>query len=174
MQIQRLIHKPEIKKACKFLDKYLGQGLHIPENYYFDYMGRTAIFGGFNYGKLVAASSCKVLGHDDLSHIDSYFLDNIKYETTGFLESAAIKPKFRGQGFGKEMVNRRIDFLMSYGVTDIVALCWLSGQERQSLPLLTKMGFTEVEHFIMPWAGEQCPVCGDDCSCNATLVHKKV
>ena len=88
------------------------------------------------------------------------------------LVSSAVIPSFQGIGIGKHMAQRRIRWATTMDCRWAVALCWESGRERTSLPLLTSLGFEEVERRTDAWTGMPCPVCGDNCQCSGVVVKR--
>jgi GNAT superfamily N-acetyltransferase len=158
-------HLNEFEQACSLFSRYTG-GTHSPEDYMND---KGVVFlAYYNLCQVLGAASILPLD-DNLDDIDSYFLSDIKDAT--LIESIAVEKTFQKQGFGKFLLSLALEYCEEVS-PHVVALCWESPLERQSLILFKDFGFKEVEHFKAPWAGEWCPVCGDNCICDATLVYK--
>ena len=169
VKYKRLTTKKEISEGCTLLDKYLGENFH-PVKFYYD-QPEITMYGALDGDTIIGVGTAMLLD-TNLEDYDSYFLQTIGPDC-GFLESAAIDENYRGRGIGKMLAITRMDILVHMGCDEVVALCWQSNQERTSLPLLKKLGFKEVEHFIQPWDGENCTVCGPkNCTCDAVLVHR--
>lgn len=181
VRVRNLIRPKEIENACQLLNKYVG-GLHRSQ----DYDNDTSLILSLRNNEfgLIGAGTFMILD-DQLDGFDSYYLDWLWNDgdrceycdepiVVGYIESIAVIPELQGLGLGKILVERGLKFLESKGCTEVVAMCWLSGLKGQSLPLFEHLGFEEVEHFIQPWEGIPCVVCGDDCKCDATMVHKVI
>lgn len=74
----------------------------------------------------------------------------------------------RERGWGRILVAAAMQTLRA---NRYVALCWLNGTERSSLPMFTRLGW-KPEGPVMGglWAEHECVKCGATCSCSGRLV----
>lgn len=99
---------------------------------------------------------------------------------SGYIQDIAVHPDFRGQGYGKNLIQMCEDWcLRTIQVEDgyachIYAMCWMSGQPRYSYPTFTGLGYVFQAEFKEPWRGTVCLSCGMDCKCSGWLVKKSV
>ena len=168
MIFTRAITKDEIEQACDLFNLYVDPGHNVDD--YSD-IRTKAVFIAKHSGKIVGAVTCGFL-FDELDNFDSYWLSQ-NPGRLAWIESIAVEDRYQGRGYGKYLAEVAIAWCNKNISDRIVALCWESPKDRQSLILFKDLGFEEVEHFKHPWAGEYCVVCGNDCSCDATLVFKE-
>jgi GNAT superfamily N-acetyltransferase len=167
-------------EAAKFLDSFLGDGLHSPEVFlqWATKARDAALVGAFEGRRLLGASSCKVGSLDDWKDLECFeapgLWQRLQAKTVGILESTAVLPQYRGRGLGRRMAELRIEFLAGVGCRSIIALSWDNGTAQQSRPLLTSIGFVEKGYVRDIWEGQPCPFCGESCHCDGWLMEKFV
>ena len=95
--------------------------------------------------------------------------------TVGSLEAVAVDVAFRRRGLGGRLTSLMLDWMRQAGCDAAIALSWLSGRPDSSPPLFRRLGFREgptIERFYAAESIENdwaCPVCGQPCTCAATL-----
>jgi len=172
--IVRATSRKDIEQACVLLNTYAG-GIHDVDEYYDkdDVAVFVVYYERLYDSPILGAAIASRLDVEDMKDLDSYFLSEFeRTDDLTWIESIAVLPFIRGKGFGKRLTLECIKHCLTLS-NKILALCWESNLERQSLILFKDLGFEEVEHFKHPWLGEDCPVCITDCHCDATLVYKE-
>lgn len=130
----------------------------------------------------VGGSMVLVLDHDaavDELPDGQFDADTLAGERNGWLSFGVVDPAWRGQGIGRRLFDRRLEWLRSEAVDMVFGLGW--GREgASSRPLFDSRGFVPVQRFEAYYGSDDaprtaCPDCGvwpsDDgrCTCATTL-----
>lgn len=100
----------------------------------------------------------------------------------GDLFALAVRPRFRGRGVARMLVDARLDAFRRAGIESAFAESWVNPVDANSSPVFRSMDFTELATVPRYWYnGDRssatddqrgCPVCGDVCVCDAILFGK--
>ena len=105
--------------------------------------------------------------------------DALAGDRNGWLSFGVVDPAWRGQGIGRRLFDRRLEWLRSEAVDMVFGLGWERDGD-SSRPLFESRGFVPVQRFEAYYGSEDaprtaCPDCGvwpsDDsrCRCATTL-----
>ena len=159
--------------VAALLDEFLGDGLHDPD----DIAGTIAdpsggvVVTAYSTGAFIGAATAHVGDQLDRQSLAELWPTGRPAlpGRFGMLDSAVLRPGWRGQGIGRQLAEQRISHLAAVGVDAVVAYSWESGAAHRSRPVLEKIGFQPVVTVGGVWSGIPCPHCGSSCGCDATI-----
>lgn len=157
----------DYEAIAAILNDALGEGLY-DEDLLRDSEEHGYLATVYADGEIIGAGTARLLDEGD----DEIF-ELIGYERpsglAGYLESAALKPAFRGLGYGRELLEARLDWMREQDCESVWACAWPSREEHDSRHLLERSGFT-IYGRAQFWREVSCVFCGDDCICVGALM----
>ena len=147
----RIISVKARQEATALLHRCLGTDANLPPC-----DGRSIILGlqGYQLGTIAVATA------------------TVLPDGTGSLANAAVHPEFQGRGIGTDLVEARVNWLRSMGVTKaIVSEAWASRHGVNAAKPLVRNGFqlVRINEKGFAWC-KDCPACRPNaCECDAWI-----
>ena len=167
-----------VDAAVRLLNTTLGDGLYSHDGL----LELDAYEQGFGLkatvdGRLVAASVAQILTPEDMDYYDLFgppAHDRLHGHGATSLEAVAVEPAHRGKRIGRALLEQTMDWSITSGCNQFVAISWLGERNNPSWPLFEKLGFTafgesdEIYTRDSIENGWACPVDGNPCHFVAT------
>ncbi|MFN8369591.1 MAG: GNAT family N-acetyltransferase [Bacteriovoracaceae bacterium] len=125
------------------------QGRNLFDANYLDIKAKdqnSIVVAAFYENQLVGVGVSEII--NDLKFyipFDSQITDELKNIKVGSLTTLAILESHQGQGIGKKITKKRLEWLKEQGCKVIVGLSWVSGLKHTSDRVFEKMGFKAVK-----------------------------
>ena len=177
--------RAQVKACLSLLTKILGEGLYTLEALE-KIAGDTdsRLFGYAINERLVGAAMAGKLHEPGISFYSPFgteALRILKAHTVGVLRNSAVDENHRGQGIGRALLLKRLQWLKDMGCEYAVGLTWLHGKTGQSDRLYKASGFQQVGPTVSSFfkslserTGLRCPYCGFPCICSAAMFAKEL
>ncbi len=134
------------------------------------------VLGAFIEKELVAVGVAELIDNFDFYERFDPSLKNGNGTTAGSFSTLCVKEELQGQGIGKAISEKRLQYLKGKKVPFILGVSWVSGKKHTSDRVFEKMGFrpvNKVEKFFVETSLKkpfECPGCLEHpCSCSAIL-----
>ena len=105
--------------------------------------------------------------------LDTLDLDVRLASRNGLFHFCCVQSDWEGRGVGSAFYERRLERLTGQGVPRAFGVAWHRPSAPDSRALFEKYGFTRLmsvdRYYARVGRRPQCPVCGDECTCDASL-----
>lgn len=178
-------HHDYLKDILKLSDEALGEN-YLSENEFYQ-IGKSPdyycfvglydkIFAGFSFFQLVKPENLVQIFDE---HIVKLVLQNCQNnKPVGYRKHTAVRPEFRNLGIGTLLVKSSNEMLKSLAGC-IITTVWENKKDFM-LKILIKEGFKRLLSIPDFWykssleMGYECPLCGNPCHCEASLLIKRL